>query len=120
VSINKSDSGSRLVYSTESADKSGPAKEKTAEKILQAGSRALIQRVYVKLDRKGRGGKSVTLVEGLHLPAKESAGLLGQFKSRFGTGGSIKDGVLEIQGDHRDAIVSHLESMGYKPRRAGG
>jgi translation initiation factor 1 len=120
MAINKSGAGSRLVYSTEAGDKRLPQKETPVQKNPPAGPGSFAQRVYVKLDKKGRAGKSVTLVEGLHLPAKEMARLLGELKASFGTGGSIKDGVLEIQGDHRDAIVRRLETMGYKPRRAGG
>ena len=74
----------------------------------------------MRLDRKGRGGKSVTVIEGLQLPVEESEKLLKQLKARFGTGGAVKNGALEIQGDHRDGIMVELGKAGYRPKRVGG
>lgn len=111
------DEKSKLVYSTEQAN---PRKENPVEKNLQAGLRPARQKVTVRLDRKGRGGKSVTVIEGLQMPQKESEALLKQLKARLGTGGTVKDTSLEIQGDHRDAIIIVLEKMGYTPKRSGG
>ena len=78
------------------------------------------KQVCVRLERKGRRGKSVTLIEGLRIPAANKEALLRQLKATLGTGGTDRDGILEIQGDHRDEIVPLLQDMGYKPRRAGG
>jgi translation initiation factor 1 len=105
------------VYSTEQAI---PRKEIPVEKNLQAGLRPARQKVTVRIDRRGRGGKSVTVIEGLQMPQKESEALLKQLKARLGTGGTVKDASLEIQGDHRDAIMIVLEKMGYRPKRSGG
>ena len=77
-------------------------------------------RTIVRLDRKGRGGKSVTVVEGLSLSTEDSEKLLKQFKAKFGTGGAVKNGALEIQGDHCDAITAELSKIGYRPKRSGG
>ena len=108
---------SRLVYST---DKVLPNKEKPAGKVTQATGPLSQQKVYVRLDRKGRGGKSVTLIEGIQTPGKDREALLKQLKARLGTGGALKNDVIEIQGDHCDVIISMLQGMGYKPKRAGG
>ena len=108
---------SRLVYST---DKVLPRKEKPAGKAPQAKGPLSQQKVYVRLDRKGRGGKSVTLIEGIQMPGKDREALLKQLKARLGTGGALKNDVIEIQGDHCDVIIAMLQGMGYKPKRAGG
>ncbi len=107
---------SRLVYST---DNILPNKEKPAGKTPQARGSLSQQKVYVRLDRKGRGGKSVTLIEGIQMPGKDREALLKQLKASLGTGGALKNDVIEIQGDHCDAIIAMLQSMGYKPKRAG-
>jgi len=107
----------RLVYSTE---KAVPRKETPAKKGQSADLITSQQKVIVRLDRKGRGGKSVTVIEGLHLPQQEKGALLKQMKSAIGTGGTIKDGALEIQGDHCGTIMAALEKLGYRPKRSGG
>ena len=111
------DSNSRLVYSTE---KPIPRKEKPAERASVTPVDPATCRAVVRLDRKGRGGKSVTVVEGLQLPAEESEKLLKRLKTRFGTGGAVKGSALEVQGDHCDAIMAELVKMGYRPKRSGG
>jgi translation initiation factor 1 len=75
--------------------------------------------VYVRLEKKGRGGKTVSVIDGLHLSLQEREKLLKQFKTILGTGGTIKDNALEIQGDHRDRIIELLQTMGYRPKRSG-
>jgi len=111
------DEKSKLVYSTE---KTVPRKEKLAEKATNEEVRPVLQKVTVRLDRKARGGKSVTVIEGLRLGQRESEDLLKQLKAGLGTGGTVKDEALEIQGDHRDALMASLEKMGYRPKRSGG
>ncbi len=78
------------------------------------------QPVYVRLERKGRGGKTVSLVEGVMSPAVGKEALLKHLKNALGTGGTLKEGVLEIQGDHREKIVEILLGLGYKAKKAGG
>ena len=107
----------KLVYST---DQAVPRQEKPDEKALTAGVRPAQQRVRVRLDRKSRGGKSVTVLEGLVLPQGEMEAFLRQLKAKLGTGGTIRDTIFEIQGDHRDALIKVLEKMGYRPKRSGG
>jgi translation initiation factor 1 len=111
------DEKTKLVYST---NKIIPKKGKPVEKVLQPGLCPADQRVIVRLDRKTRGGKSVTVIEGLQIPHDEKEALLKQLKVKLGTGGTVQDTSLEIQGDHRDAIVAALEKMGYRPKRSGG
>jgi translation initiation factor 1 len=76
--------------------------------------------VHVGLETKGRGGKAVTLVRGLGLDAAGLADWGKRLRTACGTGGSVKDGVLELQGDHRDRVVAWLEQQGRKAKRVGG
>ena len=108
---------SKLVYSTE---KAVPRKEKPAEKAPNEGVRPVLQKVTVRLDRKARGGKSVTVIEGLSMAQKDMEALLRQLKAGLGTGGTLRDACLEIQGDHCDALMPTLQKMGYRPKRSGG
>ncbi len=77
-------------------------------------------RVRVALETKGRKGKGVTLVTGLPLAAAELNALGKQLKQQCGTGGTVKDGVIEIQGDHRDRLLAQLLKLGYPAKKAGG
>ncbi|OWK47088.1 translation initiation factor [Fimbriiglobus ruber] len=71
-------------------------------------------------ETKGRGGKGVTLVQDLPLNEAALQELVTMLKSKCGTGGTVKDGVIEIQGDQRDRLTVELEKLGYKVKRAGG
>jgi translation initiation factor 1 len=112
-----SDEKSRLVYST---GKALPRNENPAGKLPQGTNTRSPKSVRVRLDRKGRGGKSVTLIEGIPLTGKDGEALLRRLKTWLGTGGALKENIIEIQGDHRDAVISLLQDMGYRPKRAGG
>lgn len=74
----------------------------------------------VRRETKGRGGKTVTTVSGIALASDGLRELAKELKRRCGSGGAIKDGVIEIQGDHRPAIVAALEERGYEVELAGG
>ena len=76
--------------------------------------------VRVRREKKGRRGKTVTTISGIPLPSEELARLASELKRRCGTGGSAKNGVVEIQGDHCDALALELADRGYKVKRAGG
>jgi predicted translation initiation factor SUI1 len=76
--------------------------------------------VRVGRETKGRRGKGVTTVSDLPLDENDLAELAAKLKQRLGTGGTIKDGRIEIQGDQRDRIVAELERLGYRVKRAGG
>jgi len=112
-----SEDRAKLVYST---GKAIPRKERPAGDIPGPSLNPARQKVIVRLDRKQRGGKSVTVIEGLQLPVKEREALLRRLKAGLGTGGTVKDSTLEIQGDHCDTIMTALTGMGYRPKRSGG
>jgi translation initiation factor 1 len=76
--------------------------------------------VRVSRETKGRKGKGVSLVSGVPLGAEALAALAKELKQRCGTGGTVKDGVIEIQGDHRDRLIEELQSRGHRVKRAGG
>lgn len=76
--------------------------------------------VRVSRETKGRGGKAVTLVSGISLPEKDLDALGKLLKASCGSGGTVKDGVIEVQGDHIDRLVALLLAQGYKAKRAGG
>lgn len=78
------------------------------------------QKVTIRLDRKGRGGKVVTVIAGLQMEQKDREILLRRLKTDLGTGGTVKDASLEIQGDHRDALMRMLEKIGCRAKRSGG
>jgi translation initiation factor 1 len=105
-----------LVYSTEHGDrrKSQPAAP-PARSLPPAQQTALLQRTS-----KGRGGKVVTLVKNLHLSPDDQKALTKHLKQTCGSGGTSKDGVIEIQGDHRDTIAAALHHLGYQTKIAGG
>jgi len=105
-----------LVYSTEHGD---------LRKLQPSAPRGIAlsptqQTAFIQRTSKGRGGKVVTLVNNLHLSPDDHTALLKQLKQTCGSGGTIKDGVLEIQGDHRKKIAAALQHLGYKTKLAGG
>ena len=69
-------------------------------------------------EKGGRGGKTVTVVRGL--PAKDLDQRMSELKRLCGAGGTVRDGAIEIQGDHRERIAERLQSLGYKVKLAGG
>ena len=78
------------------------------------------QRVRVQRTKAGKGGKLVTAITGLEAPEAELKTLLKQLKAVAGTGGTVKDGVIELQGDQVAAALGALEKAGYRPKQAGG
>jgi len=76
--------------------------------------------VRVRRESKGRGGKTVMVITGLPLDATALTALAGELKRSCGCGGTAKDGVIEIQGDHGDHVLAELAKRGYKAKRAGG
>ena len=76
--------------------------------------------VRVSRETKGRGGKAVTLVKGLQLDAAALAALGRELKAACGSGGTAKDGEIEVQGDHCDRVIELLKARGYAVKRAGG
>jgi len=78
------------------------------------------QTVYLHRESKGRGGKAVTLIKGLALSEGDLSALTKKLKQTCGSGGTVKDGVIEIQGEHREKIADTLQKLGYKVKVAGG
>nr|WP_295776875.1 translation initiation factor Sui1 [Rhodoferax sp.] len=76
--------------------------------------------VRVSRETKGRGGKAVTLVKGALVDATALADLGRQLKAACGTGGTVKDGVIEVQGDHIERVMQVLTAQGHRVKRAGG
>lgn len=113
---NRDRPGSRLVYTTDP----DPAPDPALAQPAPAYPSAARQTAKLALDRKGRGGKTVTLVSGLrHDPATLEA-LLKRLKQQCGTGGALKDGAIELQGDQRERAAAALAAMGYGVKRLGG
>lgn len=77
-------------------------------------------RVRVGREVAGRGGKAVSVISGLPLSGEELEQLAARLKKLCGAGGAVKSANIEIQGDHRDRLVSELCRLGYQARRAGG
>ena len=71
-------------------------------------------------DRKGRGGKTVTVIRDLQLSADDLTALGKRLKQKCGAGGAVKEGNIEIQGDHREKVAAELQKMGYRAKLAGG
>jgi len=76
--------------------------------------------VRVRRETSGRGGKTVTTIAGVPLASDALAELASELKRACGTGGTVRDYVIEIQGDHRPTIVAQLEKRGYTVKLAGG
>ena len=90
---------------------SGPEKQPTAKSQ---------QIVRVQPTRGGKGGKTVTVIRGLELDPNELKALLKKLKTRIGSGGTAKDGLIELQGDQVELALELLTKEGYRPKRAGG
>jgi translation initiation factor 1 len=76
--------------------------------------------VRIQRETKGRKGKGVTLITDLSLPADELKKLAKNLKQKCGTGGTIKNGIIEIQGDHRQTLSTELQNLGWKVKLVGG
>ena len=108
----KSDDNSRLVYSTDS----GRIEEPKAKVERPKGDGV----VRIQRQTSGRKGKGVCLITGVDADDATLEKLAAELKKKCGCGGSVKDGVIEIQGDKRDLLKQLLEVKGYKVKLAGG
>jgi len=117
----------RLVYSTEQGALDKPMQKRGSKKKspLRQSNRNTIrnpnkQGVRIRRESKGRGGKTVSIIDGLSLDQPTLKKLLKTLKSQLGTGGAIKDDQLEIQGDHREKLLLLLEKQGHQAKLSGG
>ena len=107
-----------LVYSTEHGAMCPACRQPMAACICQAALPS--GDGIARLGREVRKGKAVIVISGLILGAAELTKLGKQLKTLCGTGGTVKDGTIEIQGEHRDALMAELSKRGFKVKRAGG
>ena len=122
---NKSSGG--LVYSTDSGRMCPLCRQAIAKCLCPSAQQAKLAAtqatadgvVRVLRETKGRGGKNVTVVKGLTLAATQLAALAKQLKTACGSGGTVKEGVIEIQGDHVEVVMATLMKQGYRVKQAG-
>jgi translation initiation factor 1 len=117
----KSSSGG-LVYSTDSGRMCPTCRQAQADcrcnaQAPQASADGVVR---VSRETKGRAGKGVTLVKGLGLDLRALSTLGKQLKTACGSGGTVKDGVIEVQGDHCERVIEVLKAQGFNVKRAGG
>lgn len=114
-----------LVYSTEHGKTCPTCREALSACLCDDASEqerlaSLDGVVRIRRETSGRKGKGVTTVSGIPLPSNELKTLAKTLKRRCGTGGAVKEGVIEIQGDHRDTLREELTTLGYQVKLAGG
>ena len=110
-----------LVYSTESGRTCPGCRRAVAECVCnRARPVPAPAQVRVSRETKGRGGRCVTVVRGLPLRQEELTALAKRLHTACGSGGTVKDGVIEVQGDHCDKVMASLAAEGMTPKRAGG
>jgi translation initiation factor 1 len=106
----------RTVWSSNDGDQRKKEQRPTNTKSLPPQQ----QTAYLHRDSKGRGGKSVTLIKNLILSEDDMKSLAKRIKQDCGVGGTVKDGVIEIQSEQREKIADILQKLGYKVKIAGG
>ena len=109
-------SNAKTVWSSAQGDLRKENQNTTSSSSLPASG----QTAYLHRESSRRGGKPVTLVKNLKLSAEDLKSLAKKLKQECGTGGTIKDGVIEIQGEQRERIADVLKRLGYKVKIAGG
>ena len=117
---NLSDLGG-LVYSTETGRMCPDCRQPVAQCQCKAAKAPTGDGVVrVSRETKGRGGKAVTVVRGVFLAEPELVKLGKDIKAACGSGGTVKDGVIEVQGDHVERVMEALKKRGHTVKRAGG
>ena len=114
---------SHLVYSSESGRICPKCSRPVADCVCRKQKAFTLPSdgvVRVGRETKGRKGKGMTLITGVPLPAEELKKLAKELKQKCGTGGTVKDSVIEIQGDHRDVLIELLKAKGWTVKRSGG
>lgn len=120
--MRQNDRNSRLVYSTEHG-RTCPACRQQLDRC-RCGKKAAPKSgdgiVRIGRSTKGRKGKGVTVITGIPVDDGQLKQIAKTLKQKCGSGGTVKAGIIEIQGDHRDVLKSELQGMGYTVRRSGG
>ena len=122
MNLRKSSTGG-LVYSTDSGRMCPACRKPLADCGCKAAAAAVPKGdgvVRVSCETKGRGGKAVTVIRGLDLDAAALAALGKRLRTACGAGGAVKEGGLEVQGDHRSRVVDCLKADGWTVKLAGG
>jgi translation initiation factor 1 len=115
ASDSNTSAGKRVVYSEFGNFDNSTALERGIQEVTPAQ-----QNLKVEASRKGRGGKTVTVISGFQGKAETLAALAKQLKAQCGTGGTVKENEIEIQGEHKQKLVEILTKLGYKAKASGG
>jgi translation initiation factor 1 len=112
----------RIVYSTGLGSLCPNCRRPVRECVCPKGAPGAAKPGAIRVGRevKGRAGKGVTTVTGLPLSPADIEALATRLKKRCGSGGTVREGVIEIQGDHRDVIVGELVKQGWQAKKSGG
>ena len=112
----------RIIYSTGIGSLCPNCRRPVRDCVCPKGAPGAAKPAAVRVGReiKGRAGKGVTTVTGLPLSLSDIDSLAAKLKKRCGSGGTVRLGVIEIQGDHRDAIVAELTKLGWAAKKSGG
>ncbi|MEG4031401.1 MULTISPECIES: translation initiation factor [unclassified Microcoleus] len=114
-SDSKTTEGKRIVYSEfGNVDNSAALQRGVAEVPPNQ------QNLKIEASRKGRGGKTVTVISGFQEKPETLATLAKQLKAQCGTGGTVKDNEIEIQGEHKQKLLGIITKLGYKAKISGG
>jgi len=112
----------RIIYSTGIGSLCPNCRRPVRDCVCPKGAPGAAKPAAVRVGRetKGRAGKGVTTVTGLPMSLSDIESLAARLKKRCGSGGTVREGVIEIQGDHRDVIVAELTKLGWPAKRSGG
>ncbi len=119
----KQDSNTRLVYSTESGKICPFCEKPTAQCKCKKKKNTPDKgdgKIRIQRLTKGRKGKGISAISGIPLGGTELKALAKKLKIKCGTGGTVKNAVIEIQGDHRELLIEELNKLGYKAIKSGG
>jgi translation initiation factor 1 len=111
-----------IIYSSGVGSLCANCRRPVRECVCPKGAPGAAKPAAVRVGRevKGRAGKGVTTVTGLPMTLSDIESLAGKLKKRCGSGGTVRDGVIEVQGDHRDVIVAELIKLGWPAKKSGG